>query len=342
MAEIDLYREQLVKRDVFLPSNVDLTILFAQHSTGDDLGNRDEFRRRLKKFDIFIPELFGFSDDDSNLYSRVSRGYTKPPKNIVGEYPDFETRLLDELYRTYVSVVFVDVQKNDTVVSESLTNTIDKSQFFENGFEEAIVLIQAGYLRLAESEEKRENAILRKIGPALQEIIDKNPKLNNKNRIKVLMLIGLVHKNIFFKLKDVAERQRTETLQKTPVVISEVMESAEKSSKQHDHTKLALHFYPDEFKLQDWDLRESLIKGVGVTLISILHPELLSRHNVLFNVSGLLSSEEIRLIYDTLRELYLSRISKDQAEIIISSAPILGKVRSLINDEIQKLESRKN
>lgn len=339
MTEIDLYREQLVKRDVFLPSNVDLTVRFTAHNTREDLGQPGELKRRLRDIDIFIPEYMGIDDKEANLYRKISKGYTSPHQ-VISYFPDFGQQLLEELHRSYVNLAFVDVEFSDPFTSAYLANRTDLDIFFTGGFDGALQETAKKNKRFMELNALRERIILSRIGPVLQEVIDKNPKFKNKKRVHVLMLIGAIHQSIYFELAKVAHQQRMETSAETPTVNAEGLVDIEYIATQDYQSRLNMHYSQFDFSLSDEELTESLTKGVGSILITQALPWLTTQRHILNEIINLLSTDEIRSLYETFRELYLSTNSDYKKKQFLRVNPVWIKIESLIKDSLEQQKNK--
>ncbi|MEK6951459.1 MAG: hypothetical protein AABX29_00425 [Nanoarchaeota archaeon] len=334
MVENDSYREQLVKRDVFLPSNVELTIRFTKHNTREDLGLPGELKSRLKNTDIFVPEYMGIDEAEANLYKKISRGYTSPHQ-VISYFPDFGQQLLEELHRSYVNLAFVDVEFSDPFISSYLANRADLDIFFTGGFDGALQETAEKNKRFMELNAVRERIILSRIGPALQEVIDKNPKFKSKKRVHVLMLIGAIHQNIYQELVQVAHQQRSETTDDTPSVLVEGLTKIEDIGTIDYQSRLNMHYSPYEFRLTDEELTESLIKAVGSILITQAFPWLTTQRHILNEIINLLSTDETRSLYETFREFDFSNYHEHKKRHFLRTNPTWLKIEDFLEDKLK-------
>ena len=181
------------------PFSVD--VYYSPHLTEKDTGALEE---KLKDADIYAPELMHWKSAEP-VYRAVSQG-SKTPAEAVKELhlDDIEAKgyvlkRLEIIYGSHKPIVFVDLPNDSELIKEY--KEISFKPGLEN-FEEDMENIRSYMENSANFEKKREAYMISQLEPKVRETIQKNPELQNKDRLKILLSLGAMHTNLSHKLKE--------------------------------------------------------------------------------------------------------------------------------------------
>ncbi len=223
MTELGIPKEPSQPKDIFLPNNVQMTILFSTHDKREDLGDFEAFKGRLRGSDIFIPEAHSWKPLDLNLYRQISQGNQaalRENRQLFEnhDHPDFNAGITDALFKSHVKVVIVDVPRESPITERYRSAQLLPANFFKSSFEDALTHLEEYYLRFSKAVREREDYILQQIGISLNQAIQESDKLKKKSHINVLMTIGANHPYVYDRLNEVAAKQRGDNNSALPSV----------------------------------------------------------------------------------------------------------------------------
>ena len=183
--------------------HVNITLYSAAHTTNADA---DGVREMLPSSDIYIPERFGWRQNDIEYLNMLSRGEASDlavhEAREKGDSNVFSTASLDALEGTGAAVVAVDISEDDKggydmedAVREFTGNNP------ELPFDDAIDVYATKVERLATAQVERERYMRAHIGPKILEAIRSRPELREKSEIRVFMPLGGSHSDIYHQLR---------------------------------------------------------------------------------------------------------------------------------------------
>lgn len=327
--EVSPYRESLQSEKVYLPGNVKLSILFSAHSDKDDMGDFSEFRRRIKRADIYIPEQYGWNRIMQANLNIVSKGEISK-REVLGVYEEalksapksnfatWNMALLDALYATNRTIALVDIPAGHRLVKEVAPEIIP-SDLLKGDFEQACDYMGETIRKLSDSEAQRDIYILEHIGPVLDSTIKSSPRLQVKAQVNVLMTLGTLHAPIYDVLAEKTEEQRKKTGSFLPTASMGVIEGGYDPS-----SFLVMHFHPAiESQMDEEQIKTLKAKTVGIFLLELLLPK--ERAKILYQIVDRLSVSDIQALFNSAKS-FLNK------ELLTQDPPVMGKISSILEE----------
>lgn len=295
--EIPLHEELGELKPIYLPPNVSLTILFAPHMGREDVGDFSEFRRKVRRSDIFIPESIGWNLDVARNYAEVSKGnksvYQALQKQIQEQIAtrqnpsDFSLALFEALYASNRKIALIDIPASHELVPQILRPIAGKD-LYAGSFEEGSSNYSKFMQEMTLAQVHRDQYMLEAIGPTLDIALNRNPKLKSKSKVDVFMTLGSLHVPFYVNLDSAIEKQRQKDSSQLPSVA--MSESTENYLDQS--SILANHYHPGlDFSLENQDLKRAEAEALTVHTLHWLRQDHTPRKNICMAVSSLSMSE---------------------------------------------------
>lgn len=332
LGEVPTYKEAVQSEMVFLPPNVNLSITFSSHMDATDMGDFSEFRRRIKRSDIYIPESLGWNSIVKFNFDTASQG-RRPKKEMLADMKrsheldsnslnlGWELALVDALYASNRTLAFVDVPAGHPLSRAVMPNLV-LPDLLQHEFSDAQEFIEEQMRKMTEAQLKRDIYILEHIGPVLTSEIIKNPRLRTKDNIDVFMSIGSLHYPIFEVLEQKTKEQREKSDSTLPTVRAEVI-----GEPYDPGSLLSMHLHPGiDFQLTDEQLALVKIRNIGIALIQPIIPG--AGEKLLVSVTESLLKEEIEELFNLAKS------------VIAKNTPQRSPVFDKIADILQGLKSK--
>ena len=199
---------------------IETKFFFGSHGNQED-GKRVAEQIKKDDPDIFVPEMAYGSKGYLDTFNETSRGVLNPflydekrnenIQNGVNEIPDYEWEILKGLYNTKKEVIFVDISEgNDkdfhSQFEEQKNNLFALSQRIWNrdstmDFDEIKKEISRNIELYSSIQKEREEYILENMKKVLLETLQKNPELQKKETLKILISIGAFHTHLYHEMK---------------------------------------------------------------------------------------------------------------------------------------------
>lgn len=204
--------ERVSQIPVFVPDNMAVHIYYGPHETAQDLGDFSNFRRLLGSTDIFIPELFGWSETLRERMNQASRGdrnvYLADAAAYEKSGDAFFRKSLEAIFSRYVAVDFIDVGRKDHIFPAlQMLSPLDGYEFKTRerpptelrGGEFVDYTIATKLEDLHDftlSDICRTVIMLSCFGPKTRHIISISKRLREQARIKSFMTMGALHDTV--------------------------------------------------------------------------------------------------------------------------------------------------
>ena len=186
----------------YLPSNVHVHFDFGRHLT------RGDFEPTLPKFsacDIYIPEAAGHTERWEQITRRVSRGddklYKQLKMNTEYDNDTFEAAEFEAIFASHKPIIFIDASSEETTNAYEDDNNLNAR--IASGFispDEAIAYMYEQDYRTAYDEANRDRIMLENLGPKICGLLNRNPRLEAKDEVFVLMRLGATHYPVYTHL----------------------------------------------------------------------------------------------------------------------------------------------
>lgn len=189
------------------PPNIKYELYFSPH------GNPDDFQglfKLIKDADIYIPEVYGWSKEYLGIYQNVSAGKKTPEQAIREKQIDdveMNKLLLEELqalYKTNKPIAFIDLPE------EEVPQGKNRIWLGARDFEGLLANVQHYLDEESKLNHKREEHMVEELATKVDEILDSNPDLKTKHKVRVLVSLGSVHTGVYHELRDSGERVERE------------------------------------------------------------------------------------------------------------------------------------
>lgn len=327
--------EALEAKDIYLPSNVSLNILFSPHVEPEDIGNFREFRRTLRRSDIFIPESIAWNRNVPIFLKQISQGNERLYKLAIaeisktthikeaGQASAFTSIIYEALYDSKKPVALVDLPEGHPLIP-IVQPRIEPSELYPTSFEVAIER-HAEYIRKsALAQHQRDHIIMQSMGPTLEKIINSDPQLRSKKEINVLMTMGLLHSSIYGSLKSKTDEQRANTGKTLPFVKATIIGTAPDAN-----SVLSIHFHPGhEHTIPEDELKIVKAQALASHILSAFVGKEI-RHKIIYETVKRLSLDEMRELYDFAAEAYRTK-NAEEPDVLYKIEGIFDELRTTI------------
>lgn len=187
-------------------------IFFGHHNTTQDF---EEFIASADNPDVFVMENAGWLEGTLELYRKISAGEEPPEKmdKFFGAHRnDFSMAFADWIYGKKLPVVSLETtnEKNTKKISDihqKFTRFVKKLDDVKNDvdYQQAVSGHSALFQEWALAETVRENEIIDNIPERIAELLQTNPKLQEKDNLKIKMFYGSFHTTLSHQLSDGGE-----------------------------------------------------------------------------------------------------------------------------------------
>ncbi len=188
---------------------IEVNIFYSGHWEEKELKGLAE---KFAEADIYIPEGYGWMPEMLEGFRNCSEG-GKTPAEIMKEwqitpennlsYP-FILKELEMIHDSGKAVTFIDLP-----CSSGLERSSRQLPFIYNNdvnFENNLNNFKEFLNNFAGMNKKREEYMLSQFKPKIQELLEQNPILRNKEKLNVLLTLGAAHTGIWHNLKKAGEK----------------------------------------------------------------------------------------------------------------------------------------
>lgn len=181
-------------------------ILYGSHGTAEDF---KEFEGEFKKADIYIPEACGWTPETLEEFNQISQGKGLTLDEFVVKY-NFRRgssvyKELEVIKDSKKPILLVDASRDTDLTMKRIEATLfymEAIKLFENGkFEPAINSMRKYVELMAKHVRKREDCMKRNLKEKVNNLIQKDKALRNKEEVKILLTLGSAHTKLFQDLK---------------------------------------------------------------------------------------------------------------------------------------------
>jgi hypothetical protein len=197
--------EEVIKEE-FLEKQEDepefhIRFAFNRHGTAEDA--RSLVKDNLDWCDVYIPEAVRWTKDQLRLTREVSMGELEAKDIVVEGGHDFTKEVFSLIEGSNKLIYFVDIPKElDEIGYKIYEHMILASEAYLKGDYEAAIKNGKNFIKAQiEADKVRENHMLKELDKLKSTILDENPILKNKEKINILMTLGLAHLPIYSDFK---------------------------------------------------------------------------------------------------------------------------------------------
>ncbi len=203
------YEDELDKLFEGKKPAISFDVFYSAHATAEDM---KDLKKYFNKADVFIPELCGWRDEAIKVYKDISAGRMKPedylnkrglsPKKSAYYFYILERFKL--IYNSRKPIIFIDPPGGHPIETRRIqaeSNLYKPLYPFGEKFETRLKVYKKLLKEFASAQIEREEYMFSQIKPALEKILEENPDFKNKERIKVLLSLGVFHTGIWHMLK---------------------------------------------------------------------------------------------------------------------------------------------
>ncbi len=184
---------------------VSFDILYGSHLFPNDL---KKIENTFDDADIYVPEQEGWSKGSLLLFNEISKGNVSAAgvAQEIGIPPNsFQFKQLKMIEGSKKPILFVDLPSEHKLVKKQ--NKIRESwsevhkSFAKGDFELALEKERWQIKSEADYQKKREEFMRKHLEKEVQKLIKENPQLKNKEKVKVLLRMGIAHTRLHHDLK---------------------------------------------------------------------------------------------------------------------------------------------
>ena len=183
-------------------------MLYGAHDSAENSWSAEELEKELQDIDIWFLENIGWTEDAVEYLKAFATG-----KYVIPEHfdPILKSQLeaLGRLGRAgkEIGVGFIDLPEGHPLI-DHLRQDLNGVFFdFQSGnFDDAVRKMKSCALKDASIEKRREEHMQQHVGPEVDRIVQKNPRLQEKlkkgEKLNILMTLGTRHTALSRDLKD--------------------------------------------------------------------------------------------------------------------------------------------
>jgi hypothetical protein len=200
-----------------LPTRTNVHIHFSPHSSAEDIGDENEFKRHMKRADIFIPEEVSWNEEVKKSMQQIAKGNHKEYEPIRRAAQDmnmgFMGAVLKTLYNSHTAVDFVDVGRDHPLwiavgslmgstedVEEAMPEVAQEVESIDDYCKDRLDCVENWII----ANRFRERFMLASLPEVIRSNVAVRPRLRKKPEVNVLMTLGTVHTNVYHQLCRVA------------------------------------------------------------------------------------------------------------------------------------------
>lgn len=170
----------------------------------------EEQAEKFAEADIYIPELVAWRPEILQNFRDCSEG-KKTPAEIMKEWeltpgtdPSYSFRLkqLEMIYGSGKAVTFIDIPYGHPLEWPQFSFTYLQETSFKDNLEN----FKKFLLAWAERQKKREEYMVSRLRPKVQELLNENSALKEKDKLNVLLSLGAFHTGFWHALKKTGEK----------------------------------------------------------------------------------------------------------------------------------------
>ncbi|MDB5165008.1 MAG: hypothetical protein JWL89_634 [Candidatus Saccharibacteria bacterium] len=177
----------------YLPNNASVHFHLTAHSLAEHVAGLQQL---YDEADVFIPEMYGWTAKSLRDWNAISKGerktyvrYQQTPS--ADSHGGFTNALLDLTYRKYKPIRFIDDDARDSPKKSAA------KLWQAQTTEQALQALADQTADDAQDAVRRNIIMAEKLGPTVSGAIEANPKLRNKDDVKVLVFIGSLHELLY-------------------------------------------------------------------------------------------------------------------------------------------------
>ncbi|MBI4130702.1 hypothetical protein HY468_05265 [Candidatus Roizmanbacteria bacterium] len=185
---------------------VSFEIFYGAHGSAKDI---EGLSARLTDADIFIPELLAWTPIHRSVYRGISAGILTP-KVAVQRFAagrdqftlstDVVLKMFEMIYNTHKPIAFTDVPYGHPIARRQIQ--LNYSGFpINRNFYQTLQNAKNHIRDQAAVDLERENYIVSHLQPTVDQVLDENPLLKNKQNVRALLFHGTAHTRIHHALK---------------------------------------------------------------------------------------------------------------------------------------------
>jgi hypothetical protein len=187
---------------------ITLNIFFGTHTSEGDF---DDFIASNPNPDILIIENIGYNKDglDELLY-RLAEGTITPEDipEIIKKHP-FYSRMISYIAEHKTPPLFIDLRHDDAEAKQVLNALTSLPRIDPRG---SLLETKQDYIarvkQVAETQKRREGAIIKNFSEKIVELLKNKPSLLRKPSLSISMFYGATHTGLYHQLKDIVHTKR--------------------------------------------------------------------------------------------------------------------------------------
>lgn len=179
---------------------VSVKIFFGPHDTLEDARR---MRMQFEEADIYIPEYYGWREDDLETTRLISDGdkevldYVLKNKSLRA----FSREKLIMVFNSHKPIAFADVPFGNNIavrLSQKKAELLRlvESPILKGGFRQTLNTIREFWKEFGELEVQRDKYILSQIKPTVEKLLEDYPALKDKQKLNIFMSLGSIHSAI--------------------------------------------------------------------------------------------------------------------------------------------------
>jgi len=182
------------------------SIFYGAHGSAKDV---ESLGVPLKNSDIVIPETMGWSQGHVTYYRALANGRVTPKEALrrfsTGQThymltSDTALKVFEMIYNSHKYIAFADVPDGHPLVRRFLH--IYSSGFpIDDNFEQTLKNARNYMKDTSSLDLDRENFILSRLQPTVNQVLKEAPSLARKQKLNVLLFLGAAHTRIYRELK---------------------------------------------------------------------------------------------------------------------------------------------
>ncbi|EKD65017.1 MAG: hypothetical protein ACD_50C00213G0005 [uncultured bacterium] len=189
---------------------VEIKFFNSKHRSAFDIkGLRDQ----LQEIDIYIPEVFGWESEYLSDLRKLSSGGTDVEQMLehwgAKDQTNYERdrEFFEVINNSRKAITIIDVPGGHPLVDRADGSILPKIKFGSD-FNESLNSMRDYLKNLSAIEKERGSYMLEHLKPKIQEVIDSNPELAEKEKLSILIDIGVANTHLYHDLKKDFETSR--------------------------------------------------------------------------------------------------------------------------------------
>ena len=193
---------------------ISLHFFSSPHATETDA---EGIRERMNEADIFIPEISGWKNSTLDEIKKISAGEIRNLDLRKSGINPFFQPVFESLFESNIPVTIIDAPEE---TKREMEKNLMKIKIPGNTpFEEAAEAVsRVSKIESDIKHKEREKYMLSVIGPKIAEILENRPDLRQKEKINVLLTLGVAHTNIIKELSADTDIEVSKELRYSPTI----------------------------------------------------------------------------------------------------------------------------